>query len=96
MNAATGGGPPEQAAWLTLVLGALAPAESTDLDIYPADFAPIERANAGTVFRRRTAITPPAGSLVHLGIAPLTRRELNRSPVGGFLVFIISMKASKR
>lgn len=88
MNVARGSGPRDPAALLPLALGFLAPAESTDLDIHPADESPIERANAAVVFRRRTGIvvssTPPA-PLVHLGIAPLTRRKLNDSLLGAVL-----------
>jgi len=85
LNVATGGGPAEQAAWLAVALGYLAPAESTDIDVYPAAFGPIERANAAIVFRRRTGIVVPSPApapLVHLGIAPLTRRGLNDMLVG--------------
>src|SRR4051812_10990285 len=50
MNVAHGSGPPDPAALLPLAIGFLAPAESTDLDIHPADESPIERANAAIVF----------------------------------------------
>ncbi len=88
MNTANGGGPVPQSSLLPLVLGALAPAEATDTDLYPADFAPIERASAAVVFRRRTGIIVPESGpapLVHLGIAPLTRRGLNQGLLGAAL-----------
>jgi hypothetical protein len=88
MNVAHSSGPPDVASLLPLALGFLAPAETTDFDIHSSDEAPIERANAAIVFRRRTGITVPSTSpapLVHLGIAPIIRRGLSESLLGAIL-----------
>src|SRR5205807_1706844 len=68
-------------ALLTLASGTLCQAEPTDDEAFRAD-EPVEGDRALTVWMRRTGFDPAAATnlgsetVVHLGIAPLIRREM--------------------
>jgi len=79
MNTATGPGPRPIAAVMAMASGSLAPAEPTDA----LAFEPAERVEgdpAAVVYERRTGIRAPAwAQALHLGIASLTRRHLQKT-----------------
>jgi hypothetical protein len=93
MNTAVAGPRTPLAATLTLALGALAPAEPTDSEIYESREI-VERTDAANVYRRRIGPLPKSiynrgvditMPLVHIGWAPIMRRGLDHRLIGAVI-----------